>query len=133
MPIPPLRTPLFAGSNVCKWILSGGGSFVMLLAGLIKLFPPPAAVEHFAALRVPPALLPVLGAWILYWIPRSAMFGLALLTAYLGAASAVNILIMHTSPALPVVLAAALWVGYGLRFPAVFAAAGLLPRRLFLE
>jgi hypothetical protein len=119
---------LFPGQTAAKWILSLLPSLAMLAAGLLKFFP---QKEMLDATNMTKETLAALGAIILvslalYWIPRTALFGVVLLTAYLGGATSISLFNAGQSPVAPIVLGVLLWIGYGLRFPRVMAAARVI-------
>ncbi|MCX6597291.1 MAG: DoxX family protein [Acidobacteria bacterium] len=125
---------LIPGQRYVKWIVAGLPSLAMLAAAFFKLTASPEMVANIKDIPEPQLWLPRLGvitlvSVALYWIPRTSLIGTILLTAYLGGAASAHLLMVQTSPASPIVLAVLFWVGYGMRYPRVMAAADLLPRR----
>ncbi len=106
------------------WILSGLVILFMLFDSLIKFFDSPEVYETtvnqlgFAAQHIPVLGTISLVCTLLYAIPRTAVWGALLSTAYLGGAVAVHLrvdnpLFSHTL--FPVYLGILLWAGLGLR------------------
>lgn len=101
---------------------------VVLLLGLdggAKLFRPGPVVETSRELGLPDASIVPLGivllaSTLLYALPRTAMLGAILLTAYLGGAVAVHVCAgnpMLTHTLFPVWFGVMLWLGLWLRRP----------------
>lgn len=117
--------------TIIGWVLSGLVlAFFAMDAGL-KLFAPQMAIDHSPPLGITPdvsvyreiGLLLAIPA-ILYAIPRTAVLGAILCTAYLGGAIALqfrvgNPLLSHTL--FGVYLALFVWVGLWFRDPRVRA------------
>ncbi len=106
----------------------------MVAAAINKLMVSPEMVANMKGVPDPTAWLPRLGiitlvSVALYWLPKTSLIGTILLTAYLGGAVAVHLLMLETNPAAPIILAVLFWVGYGMRCPRVMVEADLLPRR----
>jgi hypothetical protein len=135
----PARAPqsldqLIPGQRYLKWIIAGLPSLAMVAAAINKLMVSPEMVSNIKNVPQPELWLPRLGiitlvSVALYWLPKTSLVGTILLTAYLGGATAVHLLMLQSSPAAPIALAVLFWVGLGMRYPRVMAAAGLLPQR----
>jgi hypothetical protein len=112
----PSKKVLWAGI-----ILSALPCVLFILTGLY-LFINRAAVEPgMIHLGYAPTLAVVisgleLGCAIIYMIPRTSVLGAVLLTGYLGGATASHIRI-EESPAMPLIVAALVWLGIYLREP----------------
>jgi hypothetical protein len=110
------------GRKIAGWVVSGlVGAFMLLDAGL-KFAQPAGVAEAFQRTGWPMDLavtlgVILLGCTVLYLIPKTAVLGSILLTAYLGGAVATN-LRLH-NPAFntwfPVVFGILAWVGLWLR------------------
>ena len=102
----------------------------LLFSAGIKQVQPAGIPEHFAHLGWAMASVPALGflefaCTILYLIPRTAVLGAILLTAYLGGAAAAHVRIGETGVALyPAILGLLLWAALYLRQPRL---RGLIP------
>ncbi len=107
------RTPRWIGI-----VLSTAAVLSMILDGIEHLAKP---ADGFAVLGFPAALVPAiaviqLGCLAIYLIPRTAVFGAVLLTAYFGGAVAIQLRIGHlVGASFPVVVAILLWGGLYLR------------------
>lgn len=117
-----------------KWIIAGLPSLAMIAAAFNKLMVNPEMVANMKNIPEPALWLPRLGvitlvSVALYWLPKTSLIGTILLTAYLGGAVAVHLLMLQSSPASPIAIAVLFWIGYGMRHPHVMAQAGLLSRR----
>jgi hypothetical protein len=105
---------------------------MMIFSGGIKLVLPPGIPEHFAHLGWSLNLMAWLGplelaCTVIYLVPRSAVLGAILLTAYLGGAAAAHVRIGEDGVSLfPIGLGVALWAGLYLRDPRLRA---LIPFR----
>ncbi|MFN0100833.1 MAG: DoxX family protein [Bryobacteraceae bacterium] len=123
---------LIPGQRFLKWIFAGLPSLALVAAGTMKILQPPEMMQGMGAMPITPDSLFRLGILnllivVLYWIPRTAFLGTILSTAYLGGATAIDLLVMKNPPVAAVVLGVLFWIGYGMRFPRVMASAGLLP------
>ncbi|MCX6593536.1 MAG: DoxX family protein [Acidobacteria bacterium] len=133
-PNAPSLDRLIPGQRFLKWIIAGLPSLSITAAAFFKLTASPEMVANMKGIPDPELWLPRLGvitliSLALYWIPRTALVGTILLTAYLGGAAATHLLILQNNPASPILHAVLFWVGLGMRYPRVMAAAGLLPQR----
>jgi DoxX-like family len=126
-----------SGGMAARWMLWTGWGvsalpvLMMLLSASMKLSHDPKMLEMWTskfgfaeALLVPVALLE-LTCVLLYAIPRTAVLGAILLTAYLGGAVATHVRVAEAF-AIPVVLGVLAWAGLFLRDPRV---RDLLPLR----
>ena len=95
--------------SVALWILQGMLALEFVMAGLAKVFGDPAMVEMFAAIGI--------GQWFRYavgalelagavgvLIPRLSGLAALGLTGLMAGATLTNVLVLGTSPLLPVVL-----------------------------
>lgn len=111
------------------WVLSAIPSLMLLSGGIFAWLRTPQVVEGTAHAGWPPSLLPVLGSVeilciVLFLIPRTAVFGALLLTAYFGGAVAAHVRIGETQWVVPVVFGIIVWAAMLLREPRLRA---LLP------
>jgi hypothetical protein len=113
-----------------------GGLAVLFLAfdSILKLIRPPMVVQGTVQLGYPPSVILPLGIitlvfLVLYLVPRTAVMGALLWTAYLGGAVASHVRIgdpLFTHTLFPVYVATLLWLGLWLRDDRLRA---LLPSR----
>lgn len=113
--------------NISFWICLVLKILMMLFLAfdaITKIIKHHQSMEASAKLGITPALVPVLGIMllifiILYAIPLTSTFGLILITAYLGGATAVMIQAnMEGHPYLfPVFFGVALWISQALMSP----------------
>jgi hypothetical protein len=103
-------------------VLSGLVVVFMVFDGVIHILKPTPVVEAFAQLGYPLGVSVGLGivelaCTLLYAIPRTAVLGAVLLTAYVGGAVATQVRIgAGVFPTIfPVILGAILWTGLALR------------------
>ena len=121
-------------SSAAVWsgrILSGLAVAFLTLDGVVKLVPLSVVTETMAQLGWPADVATArmlgvltLGATLLYALPRTAIFGAILLTAYLGGAVATHVRIgspLFSHVLFGVYLGAMLWGGLWLRDPRVRA------------
>ena len=103
------------------WILSILPAAMLVLSGMMKIFPPKEAVEGFGKLGWEMDLAIVLavlelGSVLLYLIPQTAMLGAILLTGYLGGAIATHLRLHdYGDCTMPVILGVLVWLGLFLR------------------
>jgi hypothetical protein len=113
-------------SGIARWIgltLSGIVTLFLLLDGAIKLIPLDVVIETSAELGLPAHLARALGiitlaCTILYIIPRTAVLGAILLTAYMGGAVATHVRVgspLFTHVLFGVYLGLMIWGGLYLR------------------
>src|SRR5579884_908275 len=108
-----------------KWIwtgviLSAIPIVLLIFSAVMKLLKPPPVLQGFARFGYPESLVVTLGivelaCAVLYAIPRTAVLGAILSTAYLGGAVATNVRIGDPTWPMPAVLGVLLWVGLYLR------------------
>ena len=108
-------------------LLSGLAVAFLALDGALKLIPLPIVTETMARLGWPADVatarmlgLLLLGATLLYALPRTAMLGAVLLTGYLGGAVATHLRIgspLFSHVLFGVYIGAILWAGLWLRDP----------------
>ena len=108
-------------------LLSGLAVAFLALDGALKLIPLPIVTETMALLGWPADVatarmlgLLLLGATLLYALPRTAMLGAVLLTGYLGGAVATHLRIgspLFSHVLFGVYIGAILWAGLWLRDP----------------
>src|SRR4051812_13275839 len=89
------------GAAITGWILTGLTALFFLVDGIMKIANADVAVKGSADLGWPVELVPAIGYLltiftILFVIPRTALIGAILVTAYLG--GAVAIMIAHGLP-----------------------------------
>lgn len=112
--VPLSKKTLWAGR-----IVSALPVLMLWFSGALKFIKPPAVVEGFAhfglpmSLAVPLGILEV-GCTVVYVIPRTAVLGAILMTAYLGGAIATNVRV-GDSVVIPVALGILAWAGLYLR------------------
>lgn len=106
-----------------KWtgrVLSGLVAFVLLSSGVNVFLMTPPVAEGFARNGYPESTGPAVGAAafvsaLLYCIPRTAVLGAILMTAYLGGAVATHVRIQDPFFWPPIVLGVLVWLGLVLR------------------
>jgi hypothetical protein len=97
-------------------VLSALPVLLLLLSAVMKLMKPPAVVQGFAHygygenLMVPIGLLE-LACTVIYAIPRTAILGAILMTAYLGGATATNVRVGDLSWITTASLGLLVWAG----------------------
>jgi hypothetical protein len=104
-------------------VLSGLAALFLAWDGVMKLVQPPIVVESNRALGFSLHAIFVVGAVLLafvalYLVPRTAVLGAVLLTAFLGGAVATNVRLgnpLFTHVLFPVYVAALVWGGLYLR------------------
>ena len=118
-PIAVSRGTLWAGR-----IISGLPALFLLVDGAMKLVKPAPVVEATVRLGYPESTIVPIGAvlivcTILYLIPRTAVLGAILLTAYLGGAVATHVRAGEPvfSIVFAIVFGVLLWLGIYLRNP----------------
>lgn len=122
---PPLTTTLAArGSRAEVWtgrVLTGLVAAFLLLDAIGKLIPVAPVVEGSRQLGYAVEVIRPLGvvlavSTVLHVLPRTQLLGAALLTAYLGGATATHVR-AGTPFWFPVAMGALLWIAYFLRSP----------------
>ena len=118
--------PTYEISGKARWtgrVLSGIPVLFLLFDAIAKLLQPPMVVEGTKQMGWPVSSILPLGivlavAVILYIIPRTAIFGVILLTGYLGGAVAAHVRIgdpLFSHVLFPIYVAVFLWSGLWLR------------------
>jgi hypothetical protein len=112
-PVSPKR--LWAGR-----IISALAALLLLFSGAMKLLKVPAVIVGMAHYGYPEHLILYIGmlevgCTIAYLIPRTAILGAVLMTAYLGGATATNVRVGDPSFVGPVLAGAFVWAGLYLR------------------
>ena len=113
-------------------VLSGLGVAFLGFDAIVKLVHPAFVTEASGRIGFPDHLAVPLGIILLacvalYIVPRTAVLGATLLTAYLGGAVAIHTRIgdpLFSTTLFPVYVAIVLWLGLFLRDPRVRAAIG---------
>ncbi|HEY7208989.1 MAG TPA: DoxX family protein [Bryobacteraceae bacterium] len=107
------------GSKGMLWtgrVLSAIPILLLLLSAVMKFAKPPAVLQGFAHYGYAEGLIVTIGALelictILYAIPRTAVLGAILVTAYLGGATATNVRVGDLSWITTVILGVLAWAG----------------------
>src|SRR3984885_7978643 len=118
-----LVTPDVPVSSKRLWvgrIVSALAALLLLLSGTMKLLKVPAVIEGMAHYGYPVHLIVCIGmlevgCTIVYLIPRTAILGAILMTAYLGGATATNVRVGDPSFIGPVLAGVLVWTGLYLR------------------
>ena len=97
-------------------IVSALPALLALFSGTMKLFKVPAVIEGMAHYGYPEHLIVLIGmlevgCTIVYLIPRTAVLGAILMTAYLGGATATNVRVGESSFIGPVLAGVFVWAG----------------------
>jgi hypothetical protein len=117
------QSPVTQGSRALVWVgrvVSALPALALLASSAAKLSQQPKMLEMFTGhLGFQPGALTAIGlleliCTVIYLIPRTAVLGAALLTAYLGGAVAIHVRVGDPF-ALPVVLGVLVWLGLYLR------------------
>jgi len=103
-------------------VLSAVPALFLLVDAIMKLVKPPPVVEATVKLGYPESVILPLGivllvCTVLYLIPRTAVLGAILLTAYLGGAVATHVRVSDGAfpVVFPVIIGTLLWGGLYLR------------------
>lgn len=112
-------------------VLSALPILLLLLSAVMKLMKLPAVIEGFARYGYAENLIVAIGlleaaCTIIYAIPRTAVLGAILTTAYLGGATATNVRVGDPSWIMTVILGVLVWAGLYARETRL---RGLLPLR----
>lgn len=107
--------------NIIGWILSGLIGLMLIASAIDKIIGSANAIKMSASFGISPNTYSILGiieiiSVILFLIPRTAILGLLLLTAYLGGAIATH-LQHHQDILFPCAFEAVLWIAAVIRFP----------------
>lgn len=103
------------------WTLSGLVALALIAGGVTDVLKLPFVIEgleraHFHEEIVRPLGVVIIASAILFLIPRTAVFGAVLLTAYLGGAVTVHAQLReYAAIPIPVVFCAVVWVALMLR------------------
>lgn len=109
--------------RIAGYVLTGLGSAFLLLDGVMKLVQPQVVVDTTVQLGYPAGAitgigLTLLSSTVLYLVPRTAVLGAILLTAYLGGAVATHVRVgnpVFSHLLFPVYVALVVWGGLYLR------------------
>lgn len=110
------------------WVVSVLVALMLGMGGVMDVMKPPFVVEGTARAgfheeNLVPLGLVIIASALLFLIPRTAMFGAILLTAYLGGAVTVHTQLReYPQIAAPVLVATVMWVAFVLRDRRVRAA-----------
>jgi hypothetical protein len=101
-------------------IISALAALLLLFSGAMKLLKVPAVIVGMAHYGYPEHLILCIGmieigCTIIYLIPRTAILGAVLMTAYLGGATATNVRVGDPSFIAPVLDGLFVWAGLYLR------------------
>lgn len=108
--------------NIIGWILAGLVTLALIASATMKFtMSGEAAEKGAAAIGLTLGTMKVLGvvelsSAILFFIPRTGLLGLLLVTAYLGGAIATH-LEHQQSPIAPMILQSVAWIAATVRFP----------------
>jgi hypothetical protein len=119
-----MNKPWSKFSSIVGWVLTALSSVALAMSAAMKIqekdFLVKEFTEHlgFPANTIFPIGIIELLCVALYLIPRTSLFGVAMITAYLGGACAAHVRIGE--PCIPqVILATIAWAGLALRYPAL--------------
>jgi hypothetical protein len=101
-------------------ILSAVPVLMLLFSGVLKLLKPAPVLQSLAHFGLPESIIFKIGileiaCTFIYLIPRTAMLGAILMTAYLGGATATNVRVGDPSSIMTVLLGVLVWAGLYLR------------------
>lgn len=102
------------------YVVSALPVLALLFAGSVKLTKSPQMIQGMAQYGFPANLVLVIGilevgCTIIYVIPRTAVLGAILMTAFLGGATVANVRLGNPSYAITVILGVLVWAGLYLR------------------
>jgi hypothetical protein len=112
-------------ARISGWVLTILAALFFLVDGVMKIAKAAVSVQGSADLGWPESLVAPIGYMltiftILYVIPRTAVIGAILISAYLG--GAVAIMMAAGKPfAFPIIFCLLMWAGLGLREPRIRA------------
>ncbi len=123
--------PISKGALWTGRILSAVPVLLLLFSGVLKLLKPAPVLQSLAHFGLPESIIFKIGileiaCTIIYLIPRTAVLGAILVTAYLGGATATNVRVGDPSSIMTVLLGVLVWAGLYLRDQRVRA---LIPLR----
>lgn len=109
--VPPSKGMVWTGR-----VLSAIPILMLLMSAVMKLMKPPAVLQGFAHYGYAENLIVVLGVLelvctVIYAIPRTAVIGAILTTAYLGGATATNVRVGDPSCIVTALLGVLVWAG----------------------
>jgi hypothetical protein len=101
-------------------IVSALPALLLLFSGTMKLFKVQAVIEGMAHYGYPQHLIVLIGmlevgCTMVYLVPRTAVLGAILMTAYLGGATATNVRVGDSSFIGPILAGVFVWAGLYLR------------------
>ncbi len=116
-PEPPSKAAFWTG-----WVLTALPALMLLSGSVTAALRSPQVVEGTTRVGFQASFLPVLAGIefvcaVLYLIPRTAVLGALLLTAYMGGAVAIHLRLGQAQWVVPVIFGAVIWVGLLLRRP----------------
>lgn len=122
---PPTRWSGVRWSSWIGWALSVLPAMFLLLGGVMNVLQPPMVLEGSAQIGFAQQVLAPLGvvtivSVALYLAPPTCVIGCILLTGFLGGAVATHVRMgdpLFPQTLMPVLFAAALWLGLVLRYP----------------
>jgi hypothetical protein len=97
-------------------VISALPVLLMLFSAVVKFLKPVSVVQGFVRFGYPESQIVIIGvlellSCIFYLIPRTAVLGAILMTAYLGGATATNVRVGDPSYIMPVLLGVFVWGG----------------------
>jgi hypothetical protein len=106
--------------------LTGVVGVMMILSSIGKFAKPAPIVANFASLHLSDYVTMIgaieLGSAVLFLVPRTASLGVLLVTGYFGGAIVAHLVQGSPAQSAPaIVLGALAWLGYGLRYPSLWA------------
>jgi len=113
--VPVSKARLWAGR-----IISALPILLLIFSGVMKLMKPAPVLQGFAHYGYPESLIVGIGileiaCTVVYAIPRTAILGAILMTAYLGGATASNVRVGDPAYVITVLLGVLVWIGLYLR------------------
>jgi hypothetical protein len=101
-------------------ILSAVPVLLLLFSGVLKVLKPAPVLQSLAHFGLPESIIFKIGileiaCTLVYLIPRTAILGAILMTAYLGGATATNVRVGDPSSIITVLLGVLVWAGLYLR------------------
>ena len=114
---------LFPYSKIVGWVISGLLGALLIFSATLKMSLNEGVVKEMTKFGYPESsIFPIgvveIAGVVLFLLPRTSLFGIALLTAYLGGTCATHI--RASEGCTPnVIMATILWIGFLLRYPDV--------------
>ena len=101
-------------------IISALPALLLILSGTMKIMRLPSVMQGFAHAGIPeshaiPLGIVEISCAVVYLIPRTAVLGAILMTAYLGGATATNVRVGDPATVMTVLLGVLVWLGLYLR------------------